>query len=90
MTAEDLRDIQNLDALLKDWFNRAELFDMQAQPLEREAVTLGVGELTVYRSTDHSGHFLQASALDGHLRSARLNSIGCAGVFRRHNVPAQT
>jgi hypothetical protein len=49
--------MKNLDALLKAWLNRALLFDMQAKPMRKEAIALGIGELPAYCLGEPRAHF---------------------------------
>lgn len=43
-SAEDLEDMENLDALMKVWYNRKERLFMREGPMRAEAIAHGIGE----------------------------------------------
>ena len=48
LSVQDLEDIKNLDGMVKAWRNRVDLFNLQAEPLRKEAIALGIGKLAAY------------------------------------------
>ena len=51
---QDLRDIGNLDSQFKAWHNSVKIRMMQAESLQAEALSLGVGTLAGFTAEDFS------------------------------------